>query len=69
MKGYCILVFSVMVTMGDGAGEEGGLRFEVILKDAKTKKVPRPKSAPVPAPKKEEIQQRLQVTVPTQGFY
>ena len=52
-----------MVTMGDGAGEEGGLRFEVILKDAKTKKVPRPKSAPVPAPKKEEIQQRLQVTV------
>merc|ERR1711935_1283798 len=33
--------------------------FEVVLQGAKTKKIPRPKSAPQPQPKYEDIEQKL----------
>ena len=41
--------------------DDGILKFEVILEDAKTKKLPRPKSAPAPVPKYEDIQEKLKV--------
>ena len=41
--------------------DDGVLKFEVILEDAKTKKIPRPKSAPAPLPKYEDIQEKLKV--------
>ena len=41
--------------------EEGVLKFDVILEDAKTKKIPRPKSAPAPLPKYEQIMDKLKV--------
>merc|ERR1712025_903244 len=44
---------------GEMEVEDGTLKFEVILEDAKTKKIPRPKSAPSPMPNYEEIQQKL----------
>ena len=47
---------------GEMEVEDGTLKFEVILEDAKTKKIPRPKSAPSPMPNYEEIQQKLKVT-------
>ena len=47
---------------GEMEVEDGALKFEVILEDAKTKKIPRPKSAPSPMPNYEEIQQKLKVT-------
>ena len=46
---------------GEMEVEDGSLKFEVILEDAKTKKIPRPKSAPSPMPNYEEIQQKLKV--------
>ena len=40
--------------------EEGGLRYEVVLEEAKTKKMPRPQSAPA-IRKYENIQEKLKV--------
>ena len=42
-------------------GQTFVLKFEVILEDAKTKKLPRPKSAPAPLPKYEDIEEKLKV--------
>ena len=42
--------------------EEGGLKYEVVLEEAKTKRMPRPKSAPSSSPRNyQDIQQKLQV--------
>ena len=41
---------------------DGGLRYEVVLEEAKTKKMPRPKSAPASRRKYEDIQQKLKVS-------
>ena len=46
---------------GEMEAGEGALKFDVILEDAKTKKIPRPKSAPLSTPNYEEIQQKLKV--------
>ena len=43
-----------------GAGTGAGLHYEVVLEKAKTRKMPRPQSAPV-CRKYEDIQQKLQV--------
>ena len=43
-----------------GAGTGAGLHYEVVLEKAKTRKMPRPQSAPV-SRKYEDIQQKLQV--------
>merc|ERR1712227_670400 len=41
--------------------EEGGLKYEVVLEEAKTKRMPRPKSAPSSSPRNyQDIQQKLQ---------
>ena len=41
--------------------DDGAPKFEVILEAAKTKKLPRPKSAPAPVPKYEDIEVKLKV--------
>ena len=41
---------------------DGGLQYEVVLKEAKTKRMPRPKSAPATRNySKEDIQRKLKV--------
>ena len=41
--------------------DDGVLKFDVIFEDAKTKKLPRPKSAPAPLPKYVDIEEKLKV--------
>ena len=48
----------VLHDMGDTKG--GGLKYEVVLEEAKTKKMPRPKSAPA-IRKYEDIEEKLKV--------
>ena len=45
-----------------GLGGGGGLHYEVVLEEAKTKKMPRPKSAPA-SRKYEDFQQKLKVNL------
>merc|ERR1712045_267571 len=40
--------------------EDGGLRYEVVLEEARTKKMPRPKSAPSQSRNYQDIQTKLQ---------
>ena len=47
-------------TKGGVRSEDGGLRYEVVLEEAKTKKMPRPKSAPA-ARKYENVEEKLKV--------
>ena len=47
-------------TKGGVRSEDGGLRYEVVLEEAKTKKMPRPKSAPAPR-KYENVEEKLKV--------
>ena len=47
-------------TKGGVRSEDGGLKYEVVLEEAKTKKMPRPKSAPAPR-KYENVQEKLKV--------
>ena len=50
--------------------EEGGLKYEVVLEEAKTKRMPRPKSAPSSSPRNyQDIQQKLQVITVSNGQY
>ena len=50
--------------------EEGGLKYEVVLEEAKTKRMPRPKSAPSSSPRNyQDIQQKLQVQLKIRDFY
>ena len=42
--------------------EDGGLRYEVVLEEARTKKMPRPKSAPSQSRNYQDIQTKLQVS-------
>ena len=42
---------------------DGGIQYEVVLKEAKTKRMPRPKSAPATRSSKEDIQQKLKVSL------
>ena len=42
--------------------EDGGLRYEVVLEEARTKKMPRPKSAPSHSRNYQDIQTKLQVS-------
>ena len=42
--------------------EDGGLRYEVVLEEARTKKMPRPKSAPsISRSNQQDIQSKLKV--------
>ena len=42
--------------------EDGGLRYEVVLEEARTKKMPRPKSAPsISRNNQQDIQSKLKV--------
>ena len=42
--------------------QDGGLRYEVVLEEARTKKMPRPKSAPSHSRNYQDIQTKLQVS-------
>ena len=49
-----------MVLNDIGETKGGGLKYEVVLEEAKTKKMPRPKSAPA-IRKYEDIEEKLKV--------
>ena len=50
----------VLQDQGQIVGGGGGLHYEVVLEEAKTKKMPRPKSAPA-CRKHQDFQQKLKV--------
>ena len=54
-------------TKGGVRSEDGGLRYEVVLEEAKTKKMPRPKSAPAPR-KYENVEEKLKVNEYNKSF-
>ena len=54
-------------TKGGVRSEDGGLKYEVVLEEAKTKKMPRPKSAPAPR-KYENVQEKLKVNEYNKSF-
>ena len=43
--------------------EDGGLKYDIVLQEARTKRCPRPKSAPANRQSREEIQQKLKVKI------
>ena len=48
--------------------EDGGLRYEVVLEEARTKKMPRPKSAPsISRNNQQDIQSKLKVHMASAG--
>ena len=53
-------ITAVMVLNDIGETKGGGLKYEVVLEEAKTKKMPRPKSAPA-IRKYEDIEEKLKV--------
>ena len=47
--------------IGSVRNEDGGMKYDVVLQEARTKKIPRPKSAPSARANNQEIQQKLKV--------
>ena len=50
---------SIKILVSNENIDDGVQKFEILLENAKTKKLPRPKSAPAPLPKYEDIQEKL----------